>query len=143
MASRSQKTRFVKVILQGQNRGQRTGNRPEEKVNYRLAIFLLQKKLPKWLAAARKPDLSRSSFKVKSEVKGRGTGQRKKLQTDLRPFCPKRQPTKLAIRSQKTRFVKVILQGQIRGQRTGNGSEEKVTERLAIFLLQKKAYQNG
>ena len=76
MASRSQKTRFVKVILQGQIRGQRTGNGPEEKVTDRFAIFLLQKmaSLPKWLAAARKPDLSRSSFKVKSELKGRGTG---------------------------------------------------------------------
>ena len=45
----------------------------------------------------------------------------------------------MASRSQKTRFVKVILQGQIRGQRTGNGPEEKVTDRFAIFLLQKTA----
>ena len=75
MASRSQKTKFVKVILQGQIRAQRTGNGLEVKVTDRFAIFLLLKdSLPKWLAAARKPDLSRSSFKVKSELKGRGTG---------------------------------------------------------------------
>ena len=37
-------------------------------------LFAPKDSLPKWLAAARKPDLSRSSFKVKSEVKGRGTG---------------------------------------------------------------------
>ena len=46
-------------------------------------------------------------------------------------------------RSQKNRFVKVILQGQIRAQRTGNGLEVKVTDRFAIFLLQKIANQNG
>ena len=49
----------------------------------------------------------------------------------------------MASRSQKTRIVKVILQGQIRGQRTGNGLEVKVTDRFAIFLLQNIAYQNG
>ena len=49
----------------------------------------------------------------------------------------------MASRSQKTRFVKVILQGQIRGQRTGNGLEVKVTDRFAIIWLQKIAYQNG
>ena len=49
----------------------------------------------------------------------------------------------MASRSQKSRFVKVILQGQIRAQRTGNGLEVKVTDRFPIFLLQKIAYQNG
>ena len=49
----------------------------------------------------------------------------------------------MASRSQKTRIVKVILQGQIRGQRTGNGPEEKVTDRFAIFLFQNVSYQNG
>ena len=49
----------------------------------------------------------------------------------------------MASGSQKTRFVKVILQGQIRGRRTGNGPEVKVTDRFAIFLFQKIAYQNG
>ena len=49
----------------------------------------------------------------------------------------------MASRSQKTRIVKVILQGQIQAQRTGNGLEVKVTDRFAIFLLRKIAYQNG
>ena len=49
----------------------------------------------------------------------------------------------MASRSQKTRLVKVTLQGQIRGQMTGNGPEEKVTDRFAIFLHQKTAYQNS
>ena len=49
----------------------------------------------------------------------------------------------MANRSQKTSFVKVILQGQIRGQMTGNGLEEKVTDRFAISLLQNVAYRNG
>ena len=49
----------------------------------------------------------------------------------------------MASRSQKTRFVKVILQGQIRAQRTGNGLEAKVTDRFAIFLFQNVAHQNG
>ena len=137
MPSRSQKTRFVKAILQGQIRGQMTGNRPEEKLTNRFAIFWSQNiaylngqpqpenqicqghplrsnprsndweqargktykpicdlfppkdNLPKCLAAARKRDLSRSSFKVKSEVKWRGTGQKKKFPTDLRSLVPK------------------------------------------------------
>ena len=47
-----------------------TGNGLEEKFTIPICDFLLPKySLPKWLAAARKPDLSRSSFKVKSEVK--------------------------------------------------------------------------
>ena len=49
----------------------------------------------------------------------------------------------MASHSRKTRFVKVILQGQIRGQMTGNGPEEKLTNRFATFLLQKIAYQNA
>ena len=39
--------------------------------------------------------------------------------------------------------LRLDLQGQIRGQRTGNGLEVKVANRFAIFLLEKIAYQNG
>ena len=41
----------------------------------------------------------------------------------------------MANRSQKTRFVKVILEGQIRGQMTGNGLKEKVLTDLRMMTL--------
>ena len=144
MASRSQKKQICQGHPSRSNPSSKDGERARGK-SYRpiCDLFAPKDSLPKWLAAARKPELSRSSFKVKSEVKGRGTGKRKKLPTDLRSFCSKMYPTKMASRSQKTRFAKVILQGQIRAQRTGNGLEAKVTDRFAIFLFKNVAHQSG
>ena len=131
MASRSQKTRFVKVILQGHIRGQMTGNGPEEKFTNRFAIFWSQNIA--YLNGQPQPENqicqghpSRSNPRSNDWE----TGQRKNLPTDLQSFGPNIQPTEIASRSQKTRFVKVILQGQIRGQTAGITLEPKVTVRF-------------
>ena len=148
MANRIQKTTFLKVTLQGHpsrsNPRSKDGERASRK-SYRPIwdLFVPKYTKPRWLAASRKLRSSRSPFKVKSKVKGRGTGQKEKLPTDLGSVCTKIYPTTMASRIQKTTFLKVTLQGQIQGQRTGNGPEGKVTDRFAICLYQNIPNHDG
>ena len=86
MASRSQKARFVKVILQGQNRGQMTGNGPEEKIQTDLLPFCPKRQPTKMASRSQKTRLVKVILQGQIRAERTGNGLEVKVTNRFATF---------------------------------------------------------